>query len=246
MIAYKQTIHQLYKEWGILEKYDKAHNAWTQRKLLQLINMEYQLGYHSTELYKKETSLTKLKAHKLKSNLWCWLTINPPSTVKLDKFQDLITKYVNRKIVGQYLYVLEQRGKTLHEMGKGFHAHLLVERNLDYIPSQFLRNSRNTFKRILNVKNEALFCPYWLDHRYYKDKVKYILGAKTGEGKDVKQTVDIVWREDYGIQPYYTNIKEYEKILKTKKNILCLDITKNGKTQSENETKEHREKIESS
>lgn len=105
-----------------------------------------------------------------------------------------------------YLYVLEQRGSTEFEAGKGFHAHILVRRNLEYKPSWLKKNIGNTCKNLCNINNPNLLNIQVIGEDFARDKKVYILGQnKNGEGKDLKQQIDIFWRKNLSIPDYLGN-----------------------------------------
>lgn len=210
------TLKKKYMDNDLLEHYQPIYEKWKKSKVLKIINLEYKLGLHTSHLLDAEKTLNRMNQHRL-GKLWLYLTISPPDRISFEDFKKKVEKYVARKIITDYLYVYEQRGTTMEEVGKGRHAHLLVARNLDYIPSQFLRNTKNTFKSIVNVQQRSLFYPVWQNPEYMKDKTEYLMGKKSKEGKDVKQAMDKEFREANALQNYYTNIPEYFQNLKIQK-----------------------------
>jgi len=105
--------------------------------------------------------------------------------------------------------VLEQRGSTETEVGKGFHAHILAKRCLSYKPSWVEKNVKNTCKGLCDVNNAKLLNIQKIGEEFARDKKQYIMGQnKTGEGKNSKQEIDILWRKITGIPEYLgeTNI----------------------------------------
>ncbi len=198
------------QEW--LEKgdiYDKAYENFKKKKFESIIKMEYDaelLGPKMIEIknYEKEVKV-KLKELVAKdhNNGYCFITINPKKDVDLDTFRDKIDKFVKRNMFQEYRYVLEQRGATADATGKGFHAHLLLKRNLDYKPSKIGVNTKNSFKGITDVDNPAILNIQHIGEDFAKDKDEYMTGVKTGEGKDEKQAIDILWRKENNIESVY-------------------------------------------
>ncbi len=180
------------------------------RKIKQLLEMEYQLetlgdSYKAMKLlgedYKEQIKLKTAKAH---NNLYCWITINPKPSVSFLDFKKKVEKIVKRTIFTDYLYVYEQRGKDMESLGKGFHVHILGTRNLNYKPNKVARNIRNSCKKIVgdsNSNNQVNI--QFIGDEYAADKKEYILGVKTGEGKDEKQQMDIIWRQKENLKVYY-------------------------------------------
>ncbi len=188
---------------------DKAYENFKKKKFESIIKMEYYaglLGQKMIEVKEYEKELKgKLKelAAKDHNNGYCFITINPNKDVDLNTFREKIDKFVKRNMFQSYRYVLEQRGATTDEAGKGFHAHILLKRNLDYKPSKIVVNTKNSFKGITNVDNPAILNIQTIGEDFAKDKDEYMNGVKTGEGKDEKQAIDIVWRKDNNIESVY-------------------------------------------
>ena len=198
------------QEW--LEKadiYDKAYENFKKKKFESIIRMEYDaelLGQKMIDIknYEKEVK-GKLKELVAKdhNNGYCFITINPNKEIDLNTFRDKIDKFVKRNMFQEYRYVLEQRGANEDEAGKGFHAHILLKRNLDYKPSKIVVNTKNSFKGITNVDNPAILNIQTIGEDFAKDKDEYMTGVKTGEGKDEKQAIDILWRKENNIESVY-------------------------------------------
>jgi len=195
------------------EQFHASVDDWKQQKLKQLLNKSYnaeRMGQEWKEVKEYEVELDQTirenKAEK-HNNLFLWLTVNPKADVELEDFKDVIDKFAKRTMFSDYLYVYEQRGKEETSIGDGFHAHLLLKRNMDYKPSKVIFNSKNTFKRITNVDNFDIFNYRWVSDEFKKDKVQYIIGIKTGEEKDLKQEMDVYFRKYNELEDYYGNIE---------------------------------------
>ena len=57
---------------------------------------------------------------------WYFLTINPAPNINLTDFHKTIEKAVSKVWITTYLYVIEQRGENIEELGKGFHTHIIL------------------------------------------------------------------------------------------------------------------------
>lgn len=188
------------------------------RKIRKVQEQMYQLetlGKTFQEIKKletKNTHLLKEKTAKEHNNSHLWITINPMPSVKLIDFKKKIEKLVARKIFTEYLYVYEQRGKTEDDAGKGFHAHILAKRNLNYKPFKTHECIRNTCKSLVkNKKCNKTINIQNIGYDFAEDKREYILGEKTGDGKDQKQQIDIIWREKNNLNKYYNDGSEKTK-----------------------------------
>ena len=163
------------------------------------------------KILKDDMERVSLKCATKKANqrnqLFIWLTINPRPNVSLEDFHKILEKFVHRTLFKQYVYVIEQRG-TLEELniGKGFHAHLLLQRTLNYKPNKVLLYSKNTFKYMCDVEYKNLFNFHWCPAVWVDDKLEYMrFGKKTAEGKLEKQEADILFRQEHELEEIYGN-----------------------------------------
>ena len=184
--------------------YLEAEHILLKKKYMEIIHLEHELGLNSSfnDLESYSQQLKSLKANK-RGNLWLYLTINPKKGSSFFDFKPLLERFVKRKIIEQFFYCYEQRGQTENELGEGFHCHLLLKRSLRVPPNKFVRNAKNTFKKITNVNNPQIFHYRWCPQEYLIDKIAYISGHKNDEEKDLKCKMDTVWRLLHSLQPYY-------------------------------------------
>ena len=177
------------------------------------------LGSHMLQLKEEQEDLRdKLKAKTARdhNNGYLFITVNPKVSTadvmfkeKLHKFEKSIIKFINRNFVEEAWAVIEQRGVASGEAGQGYHAHIELRRNLNYRPSDIIKGAKNTFKTYCDVKNPNLLNCQIHGEDFHKDKLEYIEGVKTGEGKDLKQIVDKTFREKNNLQVVY-NAKKAE------------------------------------
>ncbi len=194
--------------------YEDAKKDFLKNKMRKLVSLQFELGTLGkventlkTTLCGMEEELKKKMAEE-HNNKYMFFTINPKPSVKLEDFRKVLKKSVTKTCFTDYLYVLEQRGINSATAGKGFHAHILVKRNLAYKPFKCKKNMQNTFSKMCDVSKEALFNVKYLNTEWAVDKVNYIsTGGKTGEGKEVKQNIDVWWRQKKNIEPYYGNVQ---------------------------------------
>ena len=191
-----------------VKEYDQSYETFRKNKLLKLIGMEYQLDMLGQKWIDIKAHENELKG-KLKEQLavehnngYCFITISPKDSVNLEEFIEKVHKYVQRNMFRKSRYVFEQRGKTEAEAGKGFHAHILFKRNLDYKPSKIRVNSLNTWKNMCSCTDNTFNVKH-IGEEFAKDKDEYMTGVKTGEDKDLKQAIDIIWRKANNIESVY-------------------------------------------
>ncbi len=191
------------------KEYEDVLKIFKKKKFEQIIKMEYDLGKLGQKMLDikeyEQNCRYELKEATAKehNNAYCFVTINPNETTTLSEFETKLTKFVNRNMFISYRYVIEQRGATEKEMGKGFHAHVLLKRNLDYKPSKIVVNTKNTFKGITAIDNNQILNIQHIGEDFAKDKDEYMTGVKTGEGKDKKQAIDKIWREKNNLESVY-------------------------------------------
>lgn len=197
---------------GVKEFYD-LEREFKKRTIMRIMKKRYDAGKYLKELKAIEDQIPK--PVKKESNLrdWVWLTISPKPDIELESFMKALDRSVHRKIWEKYYYVLEQRGTIEDDnLGKGFHAHLLLRRNPDTEYKHTKRQMKNTFKNFCNVDHDKVF--YWKECRedFLDDKLEYITNIKTADGKEAKQEGDVIWRKNNNILPLYEgNSDEYEK-----------------------------------
>jgi hypothetical protein len=187
------------------------------RKVRKILEQEYLLeniDTFSTKLKEiEDNNKMKLKEQTAKehNNGYLWVTINPKEDVTLADFCKRVAKISTKTCFADVLYVLEQRAAQMTSLGKGFHAHMLVKRNLKYKPIKLIQNIKNSCKKIVGNIN-ADYCLNFqvVGEDYARDKKEYILGIKTGKDehgnkKSAKQQLDPIWREKENLKKYYGN-----------------------------------------
>ena len=85
-----------------------------------------------------------------------FITINPRPDIKLEEFHKCIKKFISKVWIEDYIYVMEQRGVTEEESGKGFHAHALIWKPDSKKSHEVIRETKNTFKNICSIDNPQI------------------------------------------------------------------------------------------
>lgn len=189
--------------------YRETLKKFMETKIRENLNYKYELGYLGTgmtELRKKNQQLKLETLHKRAAehqNNWVFITISPKEGVPFLKFKEKCIKFAQRQMFLESYLVFEQRGSTMDEVGKGFHAHVECRRNVEYKPSQIIRNTQNSFKNIVNLKVPQTLTIQHHGNEFHSDKMEYITGIKTGKLKDVKQAMDIIFRKKFNIDICY-------------------------------------------
>jgi len=134
-----------------------------------------------------------------------FLNVNPASNHSLLSFQQLIEKSLKKKWIKSYCYVLEQRGESIAELGKGFHTHMIIEKDETKQYTQCLKEMARTFSKVCDTTNYHLFNGSKIKESDINKRRNYILGRKADESKHLKQDMDIIWRKEYFLKSYYGN-----------------------------------------
>lgn len=212
--AIKDMYLKLYKE--------KEYYLLQQRKS---VHLPLQKLYDEVQEFRKSKSVSNIKTD------YFFITINPDEEVSnLSKFVKALEVIMKKKWVEDLVYVIEQRGTTEDEIGKGYHSHLLINRNGKsfsklarellntlYSHGVFLKSKIEEFNKPRNEDEAIYYIPYkkgpfvieYTEPEHIPNRMKYMLGKKEtivkGEynGKDVKQLYDIPFREKNNLKPYY-------------------------------------------
>ncbi len=130
-----------------------------------------------------------------------FVTVNPKVN-GLEGFEELskkVEKCLSKYWVTDYCYCYEQRSANEEDI-HGLHCHILLVRGIK--PSHMEREIRSTFKSIVGIPDKHINIQYkrkeWL-----KDKVEYMEGKKTGDGKEPKTKIDLKMRELLEIENMY-------------------------------------------
>lgn len=182
----------------------------------KILAMKYELetlGEPMKEIKDKQEELKNQLKEKLANehnNGYLFITINPNDKTQIEYFLKKVIKFIHRNFSDEASAVIEQRGVNETELGKGFHAHIALKRNLNYRPSDIIKGAKNTFKDCCDTKNPALLNTQIIGKDFHKDKLEYINGIKTGEGKSDKQIMDRLYRKNNNIDIVYNALKQID------------------------------------
>lgn len=138
---------------------------------------------------------------KFKSD-FLFITINPYENFDFRKFIEIIEKSVKKPWIKKYMYVIEQRGETEDELGKGFHTHMLIDKG-SFAFSTARREFLSSFKRVCDTSNFHCFNFAMSKEVDIPKRVKYMIGQKADENKWKKQEMDKVYRRVLGLKEFY-------------------------------------------
>ena len=185
-------------------------------KIRKILEMQYELGELGEDFetiraleVKVKTRLDEKKSSS-KKNAYVWITINPKPDIGCVNLQKTCVNVAKRSFFKNAMYVYEQRGDSDDTIGKGFHCHMLAERDFTKStkPSHIRRDIGNTVKNILKLNSKNPYIQF-VDAEYAKDKIRYMLGDKDlhKDEKDIKLVYDKLWRDRENIEHVYGNIE---------------------------------------
>lgn len=188
---------------------EKAQNNAEQDFYLQKERMKIKLKLNDNipQMEYEEMDELKEKLKDLKKSQdpkhTAFITINPKENT-LEGFKELskkVEKCISKHWIQDYAYCYEQRSTDANDI-HGLHAHILLTRNIK--PSHLEREVRSTFKSVVGIPDKHINIQ-WKRKEWIKDKYEYMLGNKTGEGKDLKTPIDDIMRKSLGIEKIYTS-----------------------------------------
>jgi len=149
----------------------------------------------------KEINEKKNKDDESKSD-FVFITVSPYEDVPLSDFRKAVDKSTKKTFIKKSLHVIEQRGETMEELGKGHHMHMLVDKG-DFRPSHLRREFARTFSKICDTSNPHAFNISYCKPEDVKKRQKYMLGVKSDVKKHQKQKIDRPFRRKFAIKDYY-------------------------------------------
>jgi len=145
-----------------------------------------------------------IKQEEIKNKTkYIFLTINPNAQITLLEFIKTIEKMMTKSWITNYLYVIEQRGETLEELGKGFHFHLILEKPQAKSYQHMIRELSNTANKVCDTSNFHFFNIKNISEEEKERKIQYITGTKADAAKHKKQEMDIIFRKNNNLLSYY-------------------------------------------
>lgn len=142
-----------------------------------------------------------------------WWCCNPPANYPYQEFIKKVIKTMQKVWIKDYVYVIEQRGKTKEDAGNGFHIHALIKRPHGKRMCEIHREFVNTWQRVIDFEHERINNFWRLEQCADQDVLKrlnYMLGHKKDKkqgdittDKALKQKYDRLFRKNNKLNNYY-------------------------------------------
>lgn len=197
--------------------YDKYYMSLVQRRCHLLCQLGKAPVIIQNE-YDRVQELQKEMSRKNNIDTYSYFVcVNPSPTVELQDFLSVCAKSVNKIWIETYCYVIEQRGKSLDEVGKGFHYHALITAKDGKKYSHIVREIANTFKKTTDVSNYHFFSIKPVSKEEHIRKLRYVVGYKQDDEKIEKQRIDVIFREQNNLRKCYNSVDydymgQYEEV----------------------------------
>lgn len=137
-----------------------------------------------------------------------FVTVNPRPEVSVSDFVTKCHKLVQKQWIEAYEFVVEQRGDTDDEVGRGMHAHFIVRKPLTKGFAQCRRECASTMSSVCDTENYCIFNVKGLKADSDVSKARdYIRGLKDVSGdksyKAQRVLNDKKFRQEHGLSPLY-------------------------------------------
>lgn len=201
-----------------------AKNKAEEEFYLKQERLKIQLGFNASipdYEYAEMERLQELQSKKKQDSSpnYCVFVTVSPQNGSFNGFEDLrsrVEKCVQKYWITEYAYCFEQRKEEILEPDnplQGLHSHILIKKN-SMTPKHIIREITSTFKSKDYV---ARLDFKWKKKEWIPDKIAYMQGEKTGEGKLEKTLVDKTMRQTLGIEKtiFYDDSKnwmQYENV----------------------------------
>lgn len=146
-------------------------------------------------------------------------TINPPPSVTFENFETIVLNTLSSDVFSdETFYTFEQRSSSLDEDCYGWHCHIVAIRTPDQVPSDIKKCIRSKSKKLWlpNKPTTNQLNIRWLkQEKDYINALKYIREPKSDPKKLEKQKKDLIFREIYGLKPFYQkglNVKQEKEL----------------------------------
>lgn len=158
--------------------------------------------WHNVQMIHNEKLKLEEEYKKFKSPFF-FITINPKPETDFNEFKSAVEDISTWCWVNKCYWVFEQRGNIESEMGKGFHAHILIEEH-NIEKGKCNTQMINKFKKFVGIVSDNTINVQNKKREWLQDKLEYIMGEKLDEGKPEKQEIDKIWRLKRELQSWYS------------------------------------------
>lgn len=133
-----------------------------------------------------------------------FITLSPKNDTTVKTLYDKQTKFLKSTHVKDFLWVMEQAGRSTDEAGKNIHLHMLIKHTYKKY-SKLKDHLKRLYGDVCGTESayNIKSCKNVTD---VSNRITYMIGDKEGEDKQGKQKIDKIWREQWNILDYYGNI----------------------------------------
>jgi len=114
-----------------------------------------------------------------------------------------MAKMMTKPWIQSYLYVFEQRGESLDEIGKGYNFHAIIKKPSDKSFNHMIREFACSGNRFCDTSNFHYFNNEFMSDEEKDRKIVYLTGRKADPSKHLKQDMHIIWRPTVNLLSHY-------------------------------------------
>lgn len=171
---------------------------------MKMNNDNFDFNIPSERCPKKLSQLLIMENNKMKEDAkeWLFITINPKDGISVEDFKNKILSLSKWKVFQKGSFVLEQRGENNDELGKGKHAHIMIEkysierkRLINRLETTFKNFCDKPYENTINVKRKS--------PEHGRETLDEYMNGLKQEDKLLKVENDIQWRKKYYLQDIY-------------------------------------------
>jgi hypothetical protein len=223
MEEYNKLLNKNNEYLNLIKIYEDDEVGWNIQWKAGIFQFPFDNGIGVTAEYEKmaldsmdiRKYLDKIKFSSKRGNEiseYMFITINPDPSLNLTvkSIYDKLCKLCKSTRILEYLYTIEQRGDTDDTMGNGIHSHVLIKHKFPKF-CKLQQHFYNGFKTVIgNIKHIDI--KHCKNVRDVSHRINYINGEKKDNEKIEKVLIDRKWRQQWGIQNVYGNLKEPQSV----------------------------------
>lgn len=178
---------------------DEVIKVATKRYVYDMLKEKALNNPNADPVHKLVFSHIQSKEDKKAKMLYKSITISPPDNFfKKESIISILNKLFNKSWIQEYEYCIEQRGKTMEEIGKGVHVHALVKLKGTKSKAHIIRE----LSASLGVQKQCID----VDTAYQPEGFRnYMRGEKNDPQKQDAVALNPQFREMWKLKDIYGN-----------------------------------------